>query len=216
LADFLLGYYKSFNLDTNVTLRFSILFSPLLLILLFYLFVSHATSTIISFAAFVFSQVFILVSLWILCDILSKDLGPRSMQDIAYVIREGSEGFFVTQYGTIFKFAGLTSVGLFLMYSVRDIPPQSKLNDFFSPLSMALITSVSFLLGSVCSAISGYAGIWVSVRANLRVAAAARKCYNQAIQICFRGGAFAAIINVALAIFGISSLYLGFEFYFWM
>ena len=81
---------------------------------------------------------------------------------------------------------------------------------------MALITSFSFFLGAICSAISGYAGIWVSVRANLRVAAACKKCYNDAIQICFRGGAFAAIINVALAIFGISSLYLGFEFYFWI
>jgi len=78
------------------------------------------------------------------------------------------------------------------------------------------MTSISFMLGAVCSAIAGYAGIWVSVRANLRVAAAARKCYNDAIQICFRGGAFAAIINVALAIFGISSLFLLFEFYFYM
>lgn len=81
---------------------------------------------------------------------------------------------------------------------------------------MALITSVSFLLGAVCSAISGYAGIWVSVRANLRVAAASKKDYNEAMQTCFRGGAFAAIINVALAIFGISSLYLGFEFFFFL
>lgn len=102
------------------------------------------------------------------------------------------------------------------MYAFRDIPAQSKLNDYFSSLSMAFITSVSFLLGSVCSAISGYAGIWVSVRANLRVAAASRKCYNDAIQICFRGGAFAAIINIALAIFGIASLYLCFELYFYI
>ena len=122
----------------------------------------------------------------------------------------------MTQYGTIFKYAFMTSAGLFVMYVMRDIPSQSKLNDYFSSFSMALITSVSFLLGSICSAISGYAGIWVSVRANLRVAAASKKCYNDAIQICFRGGAFAAIINVALAIFGISSLYLGFEFYFFI
>ena len=101
------------------------------------------------------------------------------------------------------------------MYAIREIPAKSKLSLYFTPLSMALITSVSFLLGSVCSAIAGYAGIWVSVRATVRVAAAARKCYNDAMQICFRGGAFAAIINVALAIFGISSLYLGFEFYFY-
>jgi H(+)-translocating pyrophosphatase len=81
---------------------------------------------------------------------------------------------------------------------------------------MAIVTTTSFYLGAICSAIAGYAGIWVSVRANLRVAAASRRCYNDAIVICFRGGAFAAIINVALAIFGISSLYLCFLGFFFM
>ena len=57
-----------------------------------------------------------------LCEILQKDSGPRSMQDVAEVIREGSEGFFVTQYGTIFKYAFLTSIGLFIMYAMREIP----------------------------------------------------------------------------------------------
>lgn len=81
---------------------------------------------------------------------------------------------------------------------------------------MALITSLSFLIGANCSALSGYAGIWVSVRANVRVAAAAGRDYNEALQICFRGGAFSAIINVALAIFGISSLYLIMSFIFYV
>lgn len=81
---------------------------------------------------------------------------------------------------------------------------------------MAFITSFSFLLGANCSALSGYAGIWVSVRANVRVAAAARKCYNDSLQICFRGGAFSAIINVALAIFGIATMYLILSFVFYI
>jgi H+-translocating diphosphatase len=46
---------------------------------------------------------------------------------------------------------------------------------------MAFVTSLSFLIGANCSALSGYAGIWVSVRANVRVAAASRKCYNDAL-----------------------------------
>jgi Na+/H+-translocating membrane pyrophosphatase len=46
---------------------------------------------------------------------------------------------------------------------------------------MAIITSISFLIGALCSAIAGYAGIWVSVRANVRVAAAARNDYNKAL-----------------------------------
>ena len=75
---------------------------------------------------------------------------------------------------------------------------------------------ISFLLGAFCSAIAGYAGMWVSVRANIRVAAAARTDYNEALQVCFRGGAFAAIINVALAIFGLSILFLLMSFHFYM
>ena len=92
----------------------------------------------------------------------------------------------------------------------------SPLHLYVSSTFMAFITSFSFLLGANCSALSGYAGIWVSVRANVRVAAAARKCYNEALQICFRGGAFSAIMNVSLAILGISSLYLFLSFVFYM
>ena len=47
----------------------------------------------------------------------------------------------------------------------------------------------------------------------MRVCSAARRCYNECLQICFRAGAFAAIINVALALLGISSLYLIFYSY---
>ena len=103
------------------------------------------------------------------------------MQEVADPIREGSEGFFMTQYGTIFKLAGLTSIGLFFIYAIRDPVPNSHLNIYFSVTQMAFITLVSFLIGAGCSAIAGYSGIWVSVRANVRVAAAARNDYNEAL-----------------------------------
>jgi H+-translocating diphosphatase len=168
-------------LNKNDNLKWIILFSPLSFIVLFYFFVSQSTSSMISFSAFTISITFIGVSINMLCEILRMDVGPRSMQEIAEIIREGSEGFFVTQYGTIFKYAFITSGMLFVMYAFREIPPSSRLNDYFTPLGIALITSLSFLIGSICSAIAGYAGIWVSVRANLRVAAASKRCYNDAI-----------------------------------
>jgi len=182
-------------------------------ILLFACFVSSAASTLMAFVAMVNALCFVGISLYLLGWILDKDIGPRSMQEIAEPIKEGSEGFFKTQYGTIFKLAFATAFGLFFIYNLREPVPGSELNHYFSTLSMAFIMSMSFLIGATCSAISGYAGIWVSVRANLRVAAASRNDYNGALQICFRGGAFAAIINVALAIFGISFLYLALTFH---
>lgn len=103
------------------------------------------------------------------------------MQEVAEAIKDGSEGFFMTQYGTIFRLAFLSAIGLFVIYNFREQVPGSELNIYFSLQSQALITSLSFLIGAVCSAISGYAGIWVSVRANLRVAAAARNDYNASL-----------------------------------
>lgn len=185
--------------------------------ILFALFVSNSTSNLIAFFAMVVSMVFVVISMWLLCWILDKDQGSRAMQDVSDPIKEGSEGFFITQYGTIFKLALGTSVVLFFVYLNRSpASGDSDLHLYVGNLFMAFITMVSFLLGAQCSALSGYAGIWVSVRANVRVAAAARKCYNESLQICFRGGAFSAIINVALAIFGISSLYLFLSFVFYM
>jgi Na+/H+-translocating membrane pyrophosphatase len=185
-------------------------------LILFALFVSNSNSNLIAFFALVVSLVFMTISMWLLCWILDKDPGTRQMQEVSDPIKEGSEGFFITQYGTIFKLAVVTSIVLFFVYLNRQPPPNSDLHLYVSNVFMAFITMVSFLLGANCSAISGYAGIWVSVRANVRVAAAARKCYNDALQICFRGGAFSAIINVALAIFGISTLYLFLSFVFYI
>ena len=53
--------------------------SPLSLIILFYLFISQSTSNMISFTAFIFSIVFMGISVWMLVEILKKDSGPKAM-----------------------------------------------------------------------------------------------------------------------------------------
>ena len=96
VADLLLKYYSKITMDDNEMVRFVFLAAPFCIIMFFYMFVSNSTSSMISFTAFIVSLVFLGVSMWMLCEILKKDVGPRSMQDIAEVIREGSEGFFMT------------------------------------------------------------------------------------------------------------------------
>ena len=99
--------------------RIALAVSPLVLIMLFYMFISSSTSNIIAFTALVISLVFVAISMWILCWILDKDCGSRAMQDISDPIKEGSEGFFITQYGTIFKLAVVCACLLFLVYLQR-------------------------------------------------------------------------------------------------
>ena len=212
----ILEWYRRVETKELTPVKYGALaFAPVSL-LAFTMFISNTMANTIAFFAFAVSCSFIAFSIWLLGSILDNNTGTKAMQEVADPIREGSEGFFMTQYGTIFKLSFVCSIVLFFIYSVREPIVGSELNQYFSITAMAFITAISFLIGAVCSAIAGYAGIWVSVRANLRVAASARNDYNKALQLCFRGGAFAAIINVALAIFGISLLFLLLSFHFYL
>ena len=182
ISDYLLKVYYSFSQSNPQVFCIIASLSPFMLIYLFSLLISSSAANTIAFTALVISVVFILISIWMLCWILDKDPGDRAMQDISDPIKEGSEGFFITQYGTIFKLAFAFSFFLFLLYLYRPpVSDSSPLHNYISGPFMALITSISFLIGANCSALSGYAGIWVSVRANVRVASASRKCYNDSL-----------------------------------
>ena len=109
VADKLLAFYSMLNLEDNEIMKFVVFMAPIGLVMFFYMFVSSSTSCLIAFSSFIVSLTFLGVSFVMLCEILKKDIGPRAMQDIAEVIREGSEGFFITQYGTIFKYAVISS-----------------------------------------------------------------------------------------------------------
>jgi H(+)-translocating pyrophosphatase len=211
----LLNYYNRLD-DRDITMiKLSVIFFPLILMLILFFLVQ--TKVIIAIIGVnLFSILSLLYSIVILFDILSKETGNEKMIEIADAIREGSEGFFITQYSTIFKLSLVFGLGIFLFYFGREVTPDQTLNSLLGSTWISIFIVFSFFMGALCSAISGYTGMWVSVRANIRVAAAAMKCYNEALTLCFNGGLFAAIINVALAIFGISSIFLGVYFFLWL
>jgi H(+)-translocating pyrophosphatase len=156
----------------------------------------------------------LIYSFKVLAWIMNQDGGTAEMRNIADIIVEGSEGYFLAQYGTIFKLSLVFATCLFLGYAFKDNSFIIKeMNEGIGSFGLALFTATTFMLGAFCSALSGYAGMWVSVRANVRVTAAATKCYDTAIQIAFKGGYFAAAINVALALVGISCMMLYLYFY---
>eukprot|EP01071_Lankesteria_metandrocarpae_P004053 Lankesteria_metandrocarpae@DN3342_c0_g1_i2.p1 len=147
-------------------------------------------------------------STWLLAWILRFDEGTPEMQEIGEAIREGSEGYFAVQYGTISRISGIFAFFIMLLYALRDNGPTGQHDSAIGSFTLAIITGSTFLVGAFCSALAGYSGMWVSVRANVRTASAARRCYNEALQLCFRGGAFSSVINVALAVGGISGIIL--------
>ncbi|KAL6529542.1 Pyrophosphate-energized membrane proton pump 2 [Orobanche gracilis] len=177
---------------------------------LFY--IGASTSPII---VFVYSVCIIsfLVSIYLTKWVLSKDEGPPEMVQISDAIRDGAEGFFRTQYGTISKMAILLGLIILSIYLFRSTTPEQESSGLGRSAS-AFITVAAFLLGALCSGVAGYVGMWVSVRANVRVSSAARRSGREALQIAVRAGGFSALVVVGMAVIGIAILYA--TFYVWL
>ncbi|KAM2268226.1 hypothetical protein ACFX1S_046379 [Malus domestica] len=192
----------------NVRVRFVILLIALGVV--FY--IGASTSPIIVFV-FAVCIISFLVSMHLAKWVLAKDEGPLEMGQISDAIRDGAEGFFRTQYGTISKMAFLLAVVIFCIYLFRRPTPQQEASGL-GRFTSAYITVAAFLLGALCSGAAGYVGMWVSVRANVRVSSAARRSAREALQIAVRAGGFSALVVVGMAVLGIAILYA--TFYVWL
>ncbi|KAH0758628.1 hypothetical protein KY290_022121 [Solanum tuberosum] len=168
-------------------------------------YIGASTSPIL---VFVFSVCIIsfFVSIYLTKWVLAKDEGPPEMSEISDAIRDGAEGFFRTQYGTISKMALLLGLVILGIYLFRNITPQQELSGL-GRVTSACITVAAFLFGALCSGVAGYVGMWVSVRANVRVSSAARRSAREALQIAVRAGGFSALVVVGMAVMGVAILY---------
>ncbi len=141
-----------------------------------------------------------LLAAWIFArGVLSSDIGSSEMQRISNAIRQGAEAFMRRQYGAIALIAVVLAVVLFFGYQISP---------FTRPYATKVV--ISFVIGAACSAFSGTAGMWVSIRANIRTASAARTSLGSALQIALRGGAVTGLVVVGLSLLGVGLLFLAF------
>ncbi len=133
----------------------------------------------------------------LIVSVLSKSDGNVKMQEIAKSIQEGAMAYLNRQYKTLAVFTIL----VFLLLGL-GLPE----NGF--------LIAMGFLVGAVFSALAGYIGMGVSVRANVRTAAAAKEGLAPAFMIAFRGGAVTGLSVVSLALLGVSGFYWMFTNYF--
>ncbi len=129
-------------------------------------------------------------------DVLSRDTGTPAMQDVAGRIYEGAMAFLQTQYRTI---AMLAIVAAILIGAL--------LGALGGGADLAWRTAVAFLVGAFCSALSGFIGMYIAVRANLRTAAAATRSLKDAITVSLRGGAVSGFLVVSLSLLGVLAIF---------
>ncbi|HEU4402847.1 MAG TPA: sodium-translocating pyrophosphatase [Candidatus Polarisedimenticolia bacterium] len=135
--------------------------------------------------------------------VLAADTGKPEMRAISDAIREGAEAFLRRQNRTIAALAIVAAALIFGFYYLnRTVPNIAEMGS-----GTALKVTLSFVVGALCSAIAGYIGMFVSIRANIRTAAAAMTSLNRALQIALRGGAVSGLTVVSMSLLGVGGLF---------
>ncbi|WP_442910928.1 sodium-translocating pyrophosphatase [Kitasatospora sp. NBC_01266] len=136
------------------------------------------------------------VAVLLVRQVLAADPGTPVMRRIAAAVQEGANAYLARQFRTLAVFAG----GAFFLLML--LPADNW--------SQRLGRSLFFLVGAAFSAATGYLGMWLAVRANVRVAAVARgveagqeqPAQHRAMRIAFRTGGVVGMCTVGLGLLG--------------
>ncbi|REE97528.1 sodium-translocating pyrophosphatase [Thermomonospora umbrina] len=143
----------------------------------------------------------LVVAGWLVREVLAAGQGTDKMQSIARAVQEGAGAYLQRQFRTVAVFVVLIPL-LLLLLPADDT-------------GVRIGRSVFFVVGALFSAITGFAGMWLAVRGNVRVAAAARDgdlaAERRAMRIAFRTGGVAGMFTVGLGLFGAAVVVLSYR-----
>src|SRR5208283_4513832 len=127
----------------------------------------------------------VMTAMWV----SKQDAGSAKMQEISNAVKEGAYAFLAREYKTV------AMVAVVLVIIIAAIP------------QLGLWPAIGFIIGTVGSALAGFVGMWVTVRANVRTTQAAYKGLEAALGLAFKGGSVTGVMVVGLGIIGLAGFY---------
>ncbi|HEX7363936.1 MAG TPA: sodium-translocating pyrophosphatase [Dehalococcoidia bacterium] len=140
-------------------------------------------------------------------NVLRSDSGTPKMKEIGDMIFEGAWAFLKRQYSTI----GILSLVIAVIIGVLvALLGGNKGIEGMTPLGIGWRTAVAFLVGALCSGVSGFVGMYIAVKSNVRCAAGAQKSLTRAVNIALRGGAVSGFLITTLSLIGVTAIFFAF------
>ncbi len=142
----------------------------------------------------------LLVGWYLMVKVLQQDEGTDKMKEIAAAIQVGAWAYLKRQFRTIGMILVPVGAVVFLTSVAIDKPGGESALSF---VSSGLYRTIAFVLGCVASGLTGYIGMTLATRGNVRTAAAAKRgSMKQALQVAFRTGGVAGMFTVGLGLLG--------------
>jgi len=151
----------------------------------------------------------VIFAAWLAVSVMRRPTGTPKMKEIGDMIFEGAWAFLKRQYGTIAIYSVIVAVAIGVIVGV--LPPEEALQKAgYDAFSIGWHTALAFLVGAICSGISGFIGMYVAVKSNVRCAAAAQKNLTEAVRVALHGGAVSGFLITALSLIGVTVIFFAF------
>jgi K(+)-stimulated pyrophosphate-energized sodium pump len=160
----------------------------------------------------------VIVGLSLMRGVLASDQGTPTMIEIAKAIQEGAMAYLRRQFRTIAIIMIPVAVVVFATSTEINVPALGKISPSYAPITgltyaqSGIFRTIAFVVGAVLSALTGFIGMSLAVRGNVRTAAAARTgSLPAALRVAFRTGGIAGMFTVGLGLFGATVIIMLFQ-----
>ncbi|KAK8811321.1 hypothetical protein WA158_003056 [Blastocystis sp. Blastoise] len=147
-------------------------------------------------------------SFWLYKYIMNKPCGTIEMQNVSEPIREGAKRYLLVQYRTIGICCFFIGICVYLSYYLVASPSEPKGIDILGNTTLANISIIGFIFGVLSSGACGFISMYIASLTNVRVTHAAVYSIQEPFLVCFRGGAFSALLLVSLCMLSSSLLFI--------